>query len=93
MRNPFIFGSVVSGEAFCDREQEQAELVRAVQDGQNVVIYSPRRFGKTSLVQRVLDEMASQGILTLYVDLYPAVSKSKFLDSTPMPSPGVLPAA
>ena len=80
MRNPFVFGGVVTGEAFCDRDKEQIELVQAVQDGQNVVIHSPRRFGKTSLVRRVLDEVASQGILTLYVDLYPAVSKSKFLD-------------
>ena len=80
MKNPFVFGGVVSGEAFCDREQELAELVRAAQDGQNVVVHSPRRFGKTSLVHRVLDEVASQGILALYVALYPAVSKPRFLD-------------
>ena len=61
MKNPFVFGGVVSGEAFCDREQELAELVRAAQDGQNVVVHSPRRFGKTSLVRRVLDEVAPQG--------------------------------
>ena len=80
MKNPFVFGGVVSGDAFCDREQELAELVRAVQNGQNVVMHSPRRFGKTSLVRRVLDQVASQGSLTLYVDLYPAISKQKFLD-------------
>ena len=46
MKNPFVFGGVVSGEAFCDREEELAELLRAVQNGQNVVLHSPRRFGK-----------------------------------------------
>ncbi|OGG46952.1 MAG: hypothetical protein A3F84_21080 [Candidatus Handelsmanbacteria bacterium RIFCSPLOWO2_12_FULL_64_10] len=80
MKNPFIFGGVVSGEAFCDREEELTELLRAARNGQNVVLHSPRRFGKTSLIRRALDEAASQGILTLYVDLYPAVSKQKFLD-------------
>lgn len=80
MKNPFIFGGTVSGESFCDREEESAELIRAIQNGQNVVLYSPRRFGKTSLIRRVLDQAAAQGILTLYVDLYPAISKQKFLE-------------
>lgn len=80
MKNPFIFGGIVTGESFCDREEESAELIRAIQNGQNVVLYSPRRFGKTSLIRRVLDQAAAQGILTLYVDLYPAISKQKFLD-------------
>ncbi len=80
MKNPFIFGGVVSGEAFCDREEELTELLRAARNGQNVVLHSPRRFGKTSLIRRALDQAASQGLLTLYVDLYPAVSKQKFLD-------------
>jgi hypothetical protein len=33
MRNPFEYGGVVSGEAFCNREKETRDLVRAMENG------------------------------------------------------------
>ena len=33
MRNPFEYGGVVSGEAFCNREKETSDLVRAMENG------------------------------------------------------------
>jgi hypothetical protein len=32
MRNPFEYGGVVSGEAFCNREKELADLLRAMEN-------------------------------------------------------------
>jgi uncharacterized protein len=69
--NPFVYGGIVSGDAFCDREKEIKELLQDIQAGQNVIIYSQRRFGKTSLMKKLLDEAHKKDIVTVYVDLYP----------------------
>jgi hypothetical protein len=53
--NPFAFGSPVSGDRFGDRQAETKFLVRRISSGQNVVITSPRRYGKTSLILRAVD--------------------------------------
>ena len=54
--NPFIFGKVVRGEHFCDREQEMAQIKKMAGSGQHIVIISPRRYGKTSLVINALEK-------------------------------------
>ena len=41
--NPFVYGGIVSGDAFCDREKEIKELLEDIQAGRNVIIYSQRR--------------------------------------------------
>ena len=78
--NPFIYGEEVRGTAFWNRKKEIAELMQDVRNGQNVIIFSNRRYGKTSLVKTVLDKAKKSGVLTVYVDLYPAISKDKFVD-------------
>ncbi|MBW1795678.1 MAG: hypothetical protein JRJ38_14830, partial [Deltaproteobacteria bacterium] len=77
MKNPFVYGETVSGEHFCNRVLEIDELVADVKNGVNVIIFSPRRYGKTSLIMRVLEEARAEGLLTFYVDLYPAINKQK----------------
>ena len=54
LRNPFKYGKEVSGEAFYDRREVSETLYRRLADGSsNVVMYAPRRYGKTSLVKKV----------------------------------------
>ena len=50
---PFIFGVATSGDNFTDRTSETARLLTNFQHGINTVLISPRRWGKTSLVQKV----------------------------------------
>lgn len=38
--NPFVFGEEVSGENFCDREDEIKEILNDINNGQNLMIYS-----------------------------------------------------
>lgn len=78
--NPFKFGTEVSGDDFCNREQEISELTQDIRNGTNVLLYSPRRFGKTSLIKQVLEIVAKEGFITVYIDLYPAVTKEKFIE-------------
>ena len=49
---PVHLGALALDEAFTDRETEVRELVADIENGQDVVLYAPRRFGKSSLVLR-----------------------------------------
>lgn len=50
-KNPFIVTGKIEPEYFCDRVQESARLVKSITNGNNMVIISPRRMGKTGLIQ------------------------------------------
>jgi AAA+ ATPase superfamily predicted ATPase len=67
----------VAGEYFTDRESEAQLLAADIQHGLNVVLISPRRFGKTSLVLRVIDGLRRTGVLVAYVDLLRAPNKER----------------
>ena len=49
--NPFIVTGKIEPEYFCDRVQESRRLVKSITNGNNLVIISPRRMGKTGLIQ------------------------------------------
>jgi hypothetical protein len=57
VRNPFEYGGVVSGDAFCNRKQELADLRRAMENAEKLFVFSERRYGKTSLVRATLDKL------------------------------------
>ncbi|MCK4391115.1 MAG: hypothetical protein KAV83_12865, partial [Desulfobacterales bacterium] len=77
--NPFSFDKEASGEGFCDREQEIEELLGDIRSCHNVIIFSQRRYGKTSLIKTVLDMAKQGGFLTVYVDLYHVLSEEDFV--------------
>lgn len=79
MRNPFTIGIVSDGDDFCNRRREIRDLRRHAENGANVVLFSPRRFGKSSLVTVVQSELSKKGMATVYVDLFPVTSKSDLL--------------
>lgn len=54
-RNPFVFGKVVRGGDFCNRKEEIQKIKGIIQSKNNLVIISPRRYGKTSLVINALE--------------------------------------
>jgi hypothetical protein len=70
MNNPFVLGVIGPGEPFCDRSRELQELTAYAEGRANVVLYSPRRYGKTSLVRRVQAVLAEKGFIVIYVDLF-----------------------
>jgi uncharacterized protein len=76
--NPFTFGDLALDEAFTDREDEVAELTADMRNGQNVLVYAPRRYGKSSLVLKAAQEAMGQKALVAYVDLMKTATKERF---------------
>lgn len=70
MANPFYFRELPLDAPFCNRKGELKELVSHANNRANVVIHSPRRYGKTSLVKRVQDVLGKRGAFTIYVDFF-----------------------
>jgi AAA+ ATPase superfamily predicted ATPase len=74
MNNPFIFGKVVYGDSFLNRESEISDITQSLLSGQNVICYSPRRYGKTSLLMRVKKNLETKGHLVFFIDLFRVTS-------------------
>lgn len=74
MKNPFTIGLIEEEEEFCNRQPERKELLQYAKNGHNVVIYSPRRYGKSSLVTILQKKLSQDKFLTAYIDLFPIAS-------------------
>lgn len=70
MNNPFTPGVIPPEAPFCNRQKELKELKSYASSSANVVLYSPRRYGKTSLVRRVQSGLSKKKVITIYVDLF-----------------------
>lgn len=73
MENPFIFGKAVDGKHFVDREKEIKELQSTLHSGQHIVLFSPRKMGKTSLIKETFRK--TKDITCIYIDLWQTPSQ------------------
>ncbi len=80
MANPFVYGQSILGEAFTDRKQEIDYLFQALQSPARIFLISPRRYGKSSLLQVVRQKLVQEDLLVAYVDLYKIASMNEFAD-------------
>ena len=76
----FVFGKPVEDNAFTDREKESARLAANFSGGINTFIISPRRWGKTSLVKKVIRETDSEKILCIFADVFMAKTPEDFCE-------------
>jgi len=83
MENPFSYSEYVTGEAFCNRGAEQKDLIYYAQNSQNVLIFSHRRMGKTSLVHQVIQRLkkSKPKVNAVYIDLYGTLDENDFIDA------------
>ena len=70
MPNPFILKVIPPDSPFCDRTRELKELSAHVRNGANVVLFSPRRFGKTSLIRKLQARLQKQKFFPVYTDFF-----------------------
>lgn len=79
--NPFRYGALALDDSFTNREAELAELIADVGNGQDVVIFAPRRYGKSSLVWKASQELVgSHDVLVAQVDLMTTPTKEKLAE-------------
>jgi hypothetical protein len=77
-RNPFNFGDIALDAGFADRRRELAELTSDIRNGQNVVVFAPRRYGKSTLVWRAAQTLVASGdVLVAQVDLMLTATKEQ----------------
>ena len=78
MERAFVYGMSVEGENFTDRVKETKRLKMNMENGINVILVSPRRIGKSSIVRKVTKEITSPKIKTVYMDIYDCRSEYDF---------------
>lgn len=82
MSNPFLFGKIVTGQHFCNREEEKLLLEENFKGGQSVIIISPRRMGKSSLLAVVTEHLETIGFRCGRIDYFALNSVSKIVGET-----------
>jgi len=80
--SPFIYGTTVSVLSFTNREIESRKLKSNLLNGINTTIISPRRWGKSSLVEKVIADINKKEKLTktIIIDLFSVGSEEEFLE-------------
>ncbi len=78
--NPFRFGGIALDDAFANREAEVQDLKADVLNGQDVVIFAPRRYGKSSLVWKTSQKLISDRVLVASVNLMTTPTKEKLAE-------------
>ena len=78
MNIAFVYGMSVEGDNFTDRVNETKRLKMDFENGINVILVSPRRIGKSSIVRKVMNEITDPKIKTVYIDIYDCRSEYDF---------------
>lgn len=78
--SPFQFGTLATNENFIDRQEDRALLKQLLSSHINVMLISPRRWGKSSLVKRAMSELAGEdnNVRICYIDAFSIGSESEF---------------
>ena len=79
-KKPFVFGIATSGDNFTDRKKETERLITNFRHGVNTILISPRRWGKTSLVNKACRLAQSDKLKIVYLDIFAIRSEREFYD-------------
>ena len=82
MKRPFVYGEIAEEENFIDRDDDRKKLKTFLQNGVNVMLISPRRWGKSSLVRQAMKELTAEDsrVRVCYVDAFSVTSVAEFLN-------------
>ncbi|MBQ8760187.1 MAG: ATP-binding protein [Bacteroidales bacterium] len=78
IKKSFIYGVAVEGDNFTDRVKETNRLKSDFENGQNIVLISPRRIGKTSLIKKVQSLIDTDSTIVVYMDIYDCRNEYEF---------------
>lgn len=79
VKNPFVVAGRISKEYFCDREKEKKSICKSITNGNNIVLISPRRMGKTGLIRYCFEnELDKNDYYTFFIDILHTTSLQEF---------------
>lgn len=80
VNNPFVVGKYLSDNYFCDRAEETAFLRKQILNGRDVALISPRRIGKSGLIQHFFNQSdVKEQYYLFFVDIYATTSLAEFV--------------
>lgn len=80
IENPFMVGKYLSDKYFCDRSEETDFLRKQVSNGRDVALISPRRIGKSGLIQHFFNQPdIKERYYVFFVDIYATTSLAEFV--------------
>lgn len=79
--NPFLISGYFNPDYFCDRESETEKIISALENDRNISLISPRRYGKTGLIQHVFHHISEKDSksVCVYLDIYSTQSLNDFV--------------
>lgn len=80
-KNPFVFGKAAEGDYFTDRIEDAKRLNANLTHGINTILISPRRWGKTSLVKKVLAELDNPRVKPVFIDIFQCKTEHEFYNA------------
>lgn len=77
---PFMYGIIAENDNFIDRVEDRKQLKTFLGGGINVMLISPRRWGKSSLVKAAMEELKQEDkqIRVCYLDASRIISEEEF---------------
>lgn len=81
VNNPFLIYAYAGPKYFCDRIEETEHLISALRNGRNVTLMSPRRMGKTGLIQNVFHQIRREypEAACFYMDIFSTTCLDDFI--------------
>lgn len=76
--NPFIVSGSIQPEYFCDRREESARLIKSVTSGNNLLLLSSRRMGKTGLIKFCYGKKKLSGHHRFFIDILHTTGLKEF---------------
>lgn len=82
IENPFLIYGYEGPEYFCDRDNETKTIISSLENGCNITLMSPRRYGKTGLIRNVFHHMKrlNPDVVCFYIDIYSTNSLSDLVE-------------
>lgn len=79
IKNPFVVIGKIDAEYFCDRKVESQKIDKMISNGNNLVLISPRRMGKTGLIHHCYDyKLTDEEYYTFFIDILHTTSLQEF---------------
>ena len=82
LENPFVYQGYENPDYFCDRTEETENILYALRNGRNITLISPRKIGKTGLINHAFYCIKEQesDVICIYIDIFSTNTLQDFVE-------------